>query len=254
MTARHTEQDQYDQHSLTTEQQEIFNRVMMIVLGFGVGWLLFADKQGYIANVFSEVLGIGGTFFVLDYWVSRRDARQRIQNELVYQAGSTSNAMAKSAIDMCRKRGWLLGANSILKHANLEGAHLAGARLSGANLSGANFLRANLSGAYLRPVWGDIDAGYAKTHGLSVADHPRFDTDLRNAILVEADLTNACMEGVDLRGADLRDAKLSNTNLFDAKFDSATTLPDGTRWKPGSNISQFGAVLYRPDWWPDDSI
>src|SRR5690606_1431524 len=99
-----------DPYRLTADQQQLFNRAMWIVTGIGIGWVLFADKEGYFTNVFTELLGVAGTFFVIDYWVRRRDERQRVEElkaQLLRQVRSSENVVAKHAVHELREHEWL---------------------------------------------------------------------------------------------------------------------------------------------------
>ena len=243
-----------DQFHLTTEQQGLFNRAMMILLGVGIGWLLFADKEGYVTNVFTEILGAAGTFFVLDYWVRRRDERQKLEeqkSDLISQMGSKINDEAIRAVEELRRRGWL-------QDGSLLGAYLPGANLVSANLAAqrvevrkrlgqekeiivtrpvqinnANLFKANLSNTQM--------------NGIDLSETWLFDANLQNSSLIAANLQETRLILADLRGCDLSEANLKNTNLFAAKFDETTTFPDGTKFNPtmdvDSYLAKFGAIF-----------
>lgn len=239
-----------DPYKLTPEQQELFNRFMMIVLGIGIGWLLFADKEGYATNIFTEVLGVAGTFFVLDYWVRRRDERKKVEElktRLVHEAGSRVNAIAIQAVQALRHQRWLTvdDKEPLLKRANLTEANLEEANLVRADLEGANFTVANLRGARLH--WANL-----KEALLFGADLNR--ASLQGADLHDASLTSANLQGADLVRAKLRGANLTNANLrlahlSDAEYSTETILPDGSQWRLGTEMERFMNPNH-PNFWP----
>jgi uncharacterized protein YjbI with pentapeptide repeats len=115
----------------------------------------------------------------------------------------------------------------IFKEADLRGAKLEGADFTIAQLQGANLL--------------EMDLTQVKTFAgaqLSRAKMQR--TNLTGVNLVGANLSAADLSGANLAGANLRDAILENT-IFDAQtvFDAQTTLPNGDKWIPATDITQF---------------
>jgi uncharacterized protein YjbI with pentapeptide repeats len=124
---------------------------------------------------------------------------------------------------------WVQGSQS-----DLQGLTLEGATMTGANLSGADLSRADLAGAALLGT----NLGGAN---LSKAVLRR--ADLRYAVLIEADLRGADLryanlQWVDLQYADLRGARLDHAHLHRAHLNGAT-LPDGTRWRPDTDMTRF---------------
>lgn len=105
-------------------------------------------------------------------------------------------------------RASLYGAQ--LQDANLSDASLAGADLNGASLTRARLIRADLTGADLS--WYTAGNYIAPTY----------------------------LDGADLAGADLTGANLLYVEgLETATFTRETVLPDGTKWKPGTDLSRF---------------
>jgi len=115
--------------------------------------------------------------------------------------------------------------------ANMGAGCLSYMELSGARLGGANLSWANLTCAIL---W-DAD----------LCDAILWHADLRQADLANADLTRADLREGDLADADLTAAELTSAdltgahNLNEATFSVRTVLPDGTKWKPGTDLSRF---------------
>jgi hypothetical protein len=100
---------------------------------------------------------------------------------------------------------------------SLQGAHLANANLQGAHLIGANLQVVFLAAA-----------------------------NLQGAFLMEADLQWAILVWANLQGANL-----VNANLQGADFDEDTTLPDGTKWTPGTDMTRFTDPRRSDFWRPD---
>jgi hypothetical protein len=113
-----------------------------------------------------------------------------------------------------------------LNNTRFTGANLHMARLQGANLSGADLYHACLRSARLEKA------------NLSHADLRRADLQyarLNGADLRESDLSKADLSAADLTGVLLRDASLTG-----AKFDEFTTLPDGRKWTPDTDLARYG--------------
>jgi hypothetical protein len=123
--------------------------------------------------------------------------------------------------DLLNRSGplWLAGVD-------LSGVNLWFAELQGANLRGANLKRAALEGANLQGA--ELD--YANLKG----------AELEGANLQEANLFYANLQGAELVGA----------NLELAQFDTSTTLPDGTRWRPDTDLSRFTDPEHHDFWRP----
>jgi hypothetical protein len=243
--------------------------LMLVGVGIFIGAALFRGDQGYTVNLYTEVLSIAVTVFILDYLNRRRDehnAERALKEQLVRDAGSTSNEVAKNAIHQLRKQGWLEGENGLLKRENLSRANLEDANLEGASLADVNLTFANLKNADLKVA--DIsnsDLSFSKFeqarfNGANLEKAQCWVTNLRGAYMLETNLRyanmrdstleNADLSLADLRGADLFQAKLREAVLDDSKwgfpfFDETTILPDGTNWTPGRDMRQFT----HPDEW-----
>ena len=72
----------------------------------------------YQINLFTDVISIAVTVLILDELNRRRserDAENALKRQLVDDAASTSNEIAKNAVHQLRRKGWLEGENGLLK-------------------------------------------------------------------------------------------------------------------------------------------
>lgn len=233
----------------------LLTSLILIGIGIAIGRILFADDASYSTNLYTEFLSISITVFVLNLFARQREERRRIsdlQDQLIRNAASLSNEIAKDAVHQMRRRKWLRygdteqllrgedlqGAKlqdssldwadlryAILAEANLRNVMLRGAHLEGADLRFADLSKANLCGAFLHEAnLGDANLGNA---------------DLLETKLVKADLGSANLKGANLHGTILKGANLFNANLDDARFTNNTVLPDGTHWTPDTDLTRF---------------
>ncbi len=230
-----------------------------------LGDLIFFD-EGYYTNIFTELLSLVVTVFVLNVYFSEREEARRLR-DFVYDAGSASNHIAIRAAEYLYRHGKLFGDNSLLRNADLRGANLRSARLNSVNLCYTNLDGANLARAQLeRTNFSDANLSHTNLRraDLSYAtlmDAHFFDTQLQGASLVytkmqRAVLDNANLRGANLHGADLTQANLVGTNLTGAnltgctltgaEFDDRTRLPDGSHWRPDVDMQQFGCDMEPP--------
>lgn len=251
---------------------------LLIGLGVWIGSLIFGGDEGYATNVYTEVLSIAVTVGLLDYLNRRRDERRRIEDlkeQLLRDVRSQSNETAKNAVHQLRARGWLQGENGLLKGAQMSAANLQdaflvevdlssaalvmanlqraflngaklngsylisanlqGARLSSVDLQGANLLRAKLQGAVLSLA----NLQDANLNTTNIRDANLIGADLRNARLDFSNLENVNLQGAKLQGTNLQEANLQAASFRKAQFSETTTLPDGSQWKPETDIARF---------------
>lgn len=123
-----------------------------------------------------------------------------------------------------------------LRNANLENANLTNAQMQRANLQQASLAGANLSGADLTDAVIDMfSLKGANLTGAILQGVNMRQADLENTVLTGADLRGAILVGVDLTGKDLSNAQIDDTTIFGA----STILPDGTNWRPGTDMTKF---------------
>lgn len=228
--------------------------VILIGVGILIGWILFADKDGYGMNLFTEFVGIGFTYLIVDWLVRRRDENQqraKLKDELLDDFGSDDNPTAKRAANRLRKEQWLFDGS--MEGQSFRGANLEGAKLWKANLERADLGDSNLNNADLYDC--NLAGCYLDGSKLRNADMRR--TNLTHARIFDADLENAnlgstALYNADLRGSNLKGAKLWNTDLFaleideKTQFDTNTMLPDGEYWSSNEDLQKFIDGIWKP--------
>jgi len=147
------------------------------------------------------------------------------------------------------QHAFLRGAN--LQSADLQGANLFAAlgevRLASTNLQGAFLFCAYLRGAVLSSA-NLQEANLAMTH-LQGADFSL--AGLQGANFLGAALQKANLQGADLQGAKLWAANERETFVVEAHFNETTTLPDGTKWRPNTEMARFTDPKH-PEFWRSD--
>ena len=223
--------------------------------------------QAFLNDLAPEAVGILVTVFGIDQLNrrrSKREAEEALKQQLVMDAASISNEVAKNAVHQLWRKEWLHGENGLLRNANLTAASLQGAVLMNANLQGADLRTANLQDTNLRGTnlqGADLTGANLEGANLNNANLQAANlweanlqganltyVDFQRATLIHAKLQGADLWHADLRGADLsraqmQDAKLDDTNLSGAclahanlqgvefsgaNIDQTTQLPDGT--------------------------
>lgn len=233
---------------------------------FGPGGLLIKQDTGYYANTFTDVLSIGVTVLLIDRLNRRRDERE-LQKQFVRDIRTKVPDVVRNALHQMREHKWLVGDAGILK-----GEHLAGVELQDADLHDANLCSAKMQDAILTKTnLKDANLSGVNLFQANLSDANLFGTNLRNATLIRANLSNADLQGVHVNDADMRRANLSGaimrftdlrgTNLENANLsninadwqyvdmDKSTTLPDGTKWTPDTDITRFTDPNH-PNFWP----
>jgi hypothetical protein len=253
---------------------QILGGIILVGIGVLIGAFAFRDDDGYIVNVYTEMLSIGITVFIIDRlyrYREERNAEKRLKEQLFRNAASISNKIAKDAIHQIRQHNpdWLIGENGILKGADLEHARLVDADLTRANLQEARLSWASLQNAKLL----DADLRRSKLIGAHLERCSLYGTNFSGADMSFVNLTSAVIFGADFSNADLRGAifdeaallggtnfsganlqhaslrnvrksapgmKISvNPNRFMIVLDPETILPDGSHWSPDRDLREF---------------
>lgn len=213
--------------------------LLVVIILLIAGMALYADHDawGYGINVFTSVVSTVATVLILDRLAERRadrKAEEALKQQLVDDAASNSNEIAKNAVYQLYRKRWLRFEEGLLKGANLQFA----------NLQGADFQFANLQ---------RTDLSYAN---LQKADFTQ--ADLRGANLVMANLRGATLLHTNLAGANLTMANLREVGreqdyFVPIRFDSMTILPDGTKWTQETDIRRFVDPEH-PNFWKGYSM
>jgi hypothetical protein len=251
------------------------DRLDILVLGVLIG--LFAGAVGMslyfhfssvgladwldsvLQNTGTEMFGAFLTFALIEVMLRKRreqDAENRaIEQEkerLILQMGSPDNTFAVEAARILKARGWGFKEDTTLHGANLQEANLQGANLEGASLHGAIFLRANLPEAslYGANLRGAVLMRTNLHRAFLVAANLHW-ANLQEANLQEANLQGANLQGAILLGANLQGVRLSSDFFGNANYDRETTLPDGSKWTPDTDLTRFTNPDH-PDFWRSD--
>ncbi len=261
----------------------------LVLYPLGV-WLL-SDASSFFIEMLPHVLTAVIVLVLVDrlYFVRhQQNYRLDLRPRLLQQVAGQSNHLALHGIKDMRMHGWLAGEKGMLAGADLSQADLHDIDMSGANLTrtrlgsavlhrtnlshcqlteaelfsaraegavfiGAQLDRANLFGAKLGQATFreaqlcGADLSYAS---LETADFSQ--ADLTAANLLSANLRGAAFNGASLAGVVLTNADLLNADLTDAQFDTATTLPDGTKWSAQADLGQFTDSAH-PRYWRSGS-
>ncbi len=201
---------------------QILGGVALIAGGVLLGAIMFSGDAGYPTNLFTEVLSLGVTVFVLNLLAKRREDSV-LKGRLVQQLGSNFNVVALTALEEMGYRGWL------------QDGSLAGTNLSRADLRGANFGKANLTNvSFASRRYGNarLDANtrlpdetfwheaYDITYldRFTNPDHPQYwqGFGLRDTNLTRRDFADANLRGADMYRCNLWGATLERANLQQA--------------------------------------
>lgn len=199
----------------------------VFIAGVWIGSRVFAtptdpNSSGFFLNLWTEALGIlvtVGLFGLISQWL----AENRYKRQLVDEVASTSNEIAKHAVHVLKRRGWLEGADGLLSEENLSGA-----RLDDASLKRANLKRTNLGhGSFKNADFFSADLEEAYLTNADLTEAKLICANLSRAILQRAKLTNAKLDQANLRSssllsADLSDAVISGASLQYANLDNCT--------------------------------
>ncbi|MFN8565589.1 MAG: pentapeptide repeat-containing protein [Anaerolineae bacterium] len=274
---------------------QVFGGVLLVGLGVLIGAIFFSEpgeRSGYLVNLYTSLLSVALTVFVIDLLSRRRDERRdnaRLKAQLEREVSSSDNGIALRALNELIANGWLYDVDSIrsFTRANLKGANLQHAVLKQfwfqstifehADLSVADFEACRFTGAMLkRANLARANLKNANLHFANLAQTYVGGANFENAYLVwvnfqQADFseiyyavfsmdTSEAKSGtfsVNLRGANLTNADLQGAYNFDkAIFSEDTILPDATKWVKGTDITRFTNPKH-PNFWkapapPDD--
>jgi len=203
-----------------TTRQTLFVLVTAALFASLAGALLSGDWLGLITHFGLEMAGAVAAFVLIDQVLNRSDERKLLNCQMIPRLRSRVNPVALSAIDELAQLGWLYDGS--LEGAYLSGANWRGAKLRDAYLQEALMVAANLQGA-----------------------------DLFRANLQGAHFWRANLRDANLTAANMLDAILQDAVLAGATFSEASVLPDGTNWKPDTDMARFTDPRH-PNAWRHD--
>ena len=223
--------------------------IFLIVIAILIGFALFPNDKGYLANIYTTLIGVLITVVYLDRRAERREAlraQSELKARLISELRSSVPELTKRALEQLNENGWLLDGslrNQLLIAANLQEGILIAADLQETQLLRANLQDAKLVHAKLNQsiLWG---ANFQQATMLGA--------ELNGANLRCANLEGAWMQEASLKGTMLRDANLQNAHLDDVHFSDKTCLPDGTFWSPETDLTRFTDSNHPQFWRSDD--
>lgn len=259
---------------------QVLGGLVLVGIGILIGAALFSspnDRSSYAVNLYTSVLSIIVTVFVIDLLNRRRDEQRDaklLRERLVREAGSQINAIAIRAIEELRANNWLTGKIkalrafgvyeaqlqnadlheahmefSFLLFANLENANLHEAHMEYAYMPYANLKRANLNGAYLKYVTlYKANLQDARFYKADLREADLRETKLNQSYLSDADLTSAGLAQADLQAANLFRACLAGANLEDADLQEANLEDADLRGANLKGARLVNAKLVRTGW------
>src|SRR5579871_2289572 len=106
---------------------QLLGGVALVAIGVWIGGLIYADQsEGYGMTIFTSVINVAATVFILDRLNKRRSMRlaeAELKQQLLDDAASERNEIAKNALHQIYRKNWLRGADGILQDARLEVAN-----------------------------------------------------------------------------------------------------------------------------------
>lgn len=216
---------------VNTLERQILALLVFVALGSSVVSFILNNNptsawgSDWLQNFSTEMMGAIVTFGLFRLILGsslREDERQQDGEErikqLVTDLRNSENADAPHIFHQLRTMNALYDGS--LNGANLLGANLPGANMSFASLEDTNLAESNLPGVFLL--------------GANLPGANLCKANLQSAHLVGANLQDANLIGVNLKGANLIGANLKGTIV-----DETTTLPDGTNWHEGVDMTIF---------------
>lgn len=259
---------------LYKEFYELLGGLTFVSIAILIGFVFFTGEAdiGYKANVYTTLIGVLITIFVLDRRAAHREAK-RLRAQLIREMGTRNNGIALRAVRELRAHTWLQdgslrGADLFfadLQKADLSGANMSEVYLNAANLQESELFQTNLEKARLfetdltdaKMLYSNLrnakleaaklvrtDLTHADLSGSNLFRADLTEAHLGGAILVGAQMTfanlaGASLRGANLKGANLREANIEGVEIKETEFDENTTLPDGNKWTPNTNMALF---------------
>ncbi|GAB5494736.1 MAG: hypothetical protein Phog2KO_49510 [Phototrophicaceae bacterium] len=200
----------------------------IVIVVIWIGSTLFTDTEGYLTNIFTEVISVIATIFVIDRINQWRDDR-RLKNQLLEELRSSSISPAVNALDRLRREGWLMKNYFItdkgrdLQRANWEGAYIGGINLENADLRRTNLRKViNYDGKLNQLVnFTKSDLFRANLEYANLENAQFSNAKMEYANLSHADFYQATFEYADLRYSQIKNSFLAYTNFSYANLEHA---------------------------------
>lgn len=203
----------------------------------------------WFQGVSTEMIGAVVTTIFFTFIVGAvqdQQAEVELKTQLITQLSSVINAEAVRASEELARRGWVKDGS--LREVDLSFADLSGALLFVADLEGATMFSTTL-------IRADLTQANLSNANLQAVDMER--AALEQASFAGSNLETANFKQANLRfavfaGANLLNANFEQADLTGARFDTSTTLPDGSLWTPQTDIARFSDPAH-PNFWRPQS-
>lgn len=196
---------------------QLLGAVLVLLVGIWIGSQRYQNDSGFETNLYTELLSIGVTVFILDRLNARRtkdEARRQRKQELFLQLGSPSNDFALEAIRQLEIEGWL---EEALQKKDFPRANWQDVVLPETDFTKADLFRINLTNANFE----GFDFTNAGLWEANLTNAELYQANMLNAQITSANLTNANLGQANLTKANLERSNLTATNLWQANMTKA---------------------------------
>ena len=250
------EQREAERQAIVQQYPGLYRIITILVfigVGILIGWILFADKDGYGMNLWTEFVGAGFTYLVLDWWRRQQDKKEqqtldneRLLTNLVHQMRSAVPSEVQRAAEQLDQHnrfqdGSLAGADLqrckfptiIIREANFAKTKLSIARFEGSTLLDANLTESKLSSATFEKVTiGNSNLSFATLDYCELRQvkivksdlcHTMFQhSRLENIEIYSSNLASIYLEGSQMINVKIFRSSLQNADLIDANIEQIT--------------------------------
>lgn len=210
----------------------------LVIFGIWLGSLFFSDTDGYMTNVFTEIIGIFATYLIFDE-ITKRSAKQEQRAHLFAELNNPSLSPAVNALDQLRRDealtdDYFVGIN--LRRANWEGAYIGGINFKNAQLDGVNFkeVTSHNGDKNHKVIFEGVNLRYANLTSANLWKANFKCADMRFITLSRSFLGYANFKGAYLNGAILDDVTWMSRKGY-----GEATLPDGQQWSPDLDLERY---------------
>ncbi len=140
----------------------------------------------------------------------------------VTSGGITNGGFATMPTGYVIRLGYIIGAGTILRNANLTGVDLSGITITGCDISGAILTSATLtnlvSGGLIGAEYATLPTGYYARNGYIVGPN----VSIQNGTLISQDLSGIQLTRINFTGTNLSGVNMRNVDVSGTIFTSAT--------------------------------